>query len=55
MVQVIRPNKDGTSPKRERDAADGIQKAYGTRPKFAPVKPVPLKLKQTAVPDPPDL
>jgi RHS repeat-associated protein len=39
MVQVIRPNKNGTAPKRENDAAADIHGARGTKPRFVPVRP----------------
>jgi RHS repeat-associated protein len=38
--QVIRPNKDGTSPAREVRAANDIQKATGVKPKMVPVRPL---------------
>jgi hypothetical protein len=50
--QVIRPNKNGTPPKREVDAANDIQNATGVRPRFVPVKPQCIGCEKPAVPKP---
>ena len=55
MVQVIRPNKNGTAPKRERNAADDVERATGTRPRFVPVRPRLPKPKPNVVPVAPEL
>jgi hypothetical protein len=55
MVQVIRPNKNGTAPKRENDAADDIGGARGTKPRFVPVRPNIKPRRPLAEPDPPIL
>lgn len=43
IVHVLRPYKNGTAPKQERDAAQDIQKATGIKPNFVSVKPLPPK------------
>jgi RHS repeat-associated protein len=55
MVQVIRPNKNGTAPKRENDAADDIGGARGSKPQFVPVRPNIKPRRPLAEPDPPIL
>ena len=39
VVQVIRPNKGGSTPKREKDAARDIEQATGQKPQLVPVRP----------------
>lgn len=55
MVQVIRPNKDRTAPKRERDAADDVENVKGTKPRFVPVRPRIHKGDVPSTPDPPEI
>lgn len=40
VIQVIRPNKNGEPPAREKRAAEDIQKATGVKPEFVTVRPV---------------
>jgi len=40
VVQVIRPNKNGTAPAREIRAANDITNATGAKVTFVPVRPI---------------
>jgi RHS repeat-associated core domain len=53
--QVIRPNKNGTPPKREVDAANDIHRATGVMPRFVPVRPIIPPRPPVTPPTPPDL
>ena len=40
IVQVYRPTPAGNIPKREKDAAQDIENATGTKPTMVPVRPI---------------